>query len=319
MIYPRHLAAPLLACALFGGGAFAAQAPEQTAYNDPQAAVHALTQAAQAHDKAALRQIFGPGFRELLTGDNVQDDKNFNTFTEAVNQKCIVTPGAETNQLTLELGADAWPFPIPLVKGDKGWFFDTDAGKQEIINRHIGGDEMYAIAVCHAYVQAQRQYASSHKDAKGAGEYALKLRSTPGKKDGLCWRSTGVEAPPPLSPVVMDAEVAGTVGTSDVPTPFHGYLFKILKRQGSAAPGGKENYLVKGKMERGFALVAYPAQWGRSGIMTFIVGPDGQLFQSDLGEKTAQIAGRMKEYNPTENWALVTEDGVKDWETALVE
>ena len=201
--------------------------------------------------------------------------------------------------------------PIPLVKADGQWHFDTAAGKEEIINRHIGKDELHAIGVCRAYVAAQRQYASANPDAGGGAKYAQKFKSTPGKKDGLYWPAAENEPASPFGPLVAEAHAEGygkNQGTG--PHPFHGYYFRILTRQGKAAPGGKMNYLSHGNLTGGFALVAYPEHWDQSGIMTFIVNQDGKVFQRNLGEKTSRIAGAMKEYNPDSEWTLVPDQGV---------
>jgi hypothetical protein len=203
--------------------------------------------------------------------------------------------------------------PIPLVKTNGQWYFDTAAGKEEIINRHIGKDELHAIGVCRAYVTAQRQYASANPDAGGGAKYAQKFKSTPGMKDGLYWPSAENEPASPFGPLVAEAHAEGYVkhkGTGTGPHPFHGYYFRILTRQGQAAPGGKMNYLSHGNLTGGFALVAYPEHWDQSGIMTFIVNQDGKVFQQNFGEKTSRMVGAMKEYNPDSEWTLVPDQGV---------
>jgi hypothetical protein len=199
--------------------------------------------------------------------------------------------------------------PIPLVKADGQWHFDTAAGKEEIINRHIGKDELHAIGVCRAYVAAQRQYAGANSEAT---KYAQKFKSTAGMKDGLYWPAVGEEPASPFGPLVAQAHLEGfgpKMGTGV--KPFHGYYFRILTCQGKDAPGGKMNYMSGGNLTGGFALVAYPEHWDRSGIMTFIVNQDGKVYQRNLGEKTSQIAGAMKEYNPDSEWTLVQDEGVK--------
>jgi hypothetical protein len=202
--------------------------------------------------------------------------------------------------------------PIPLVKTGGQWHFDTAAGKEEIINRHIGKDELHAIGVCQAYVTAQQQYATLNKDANGKPTYALKFKSTPGKKNGLYWVAAEGEPASPFGPLVAEAHAEGYVGnTSKGPHPFHGYYFRILTRQGSAASGGKMNYVDHdGNLTKGFALVAYPEHWDQSGIMTFIVNQDGKVYQQCLGKKTCRIAAAMKEYDPDSHWTLVTDEGV---------
>jgi hypothetical protein len=200
---------------------------------------------------------------------------------------------------------------VPLVKADGQWHFDTAAGMNEIINRHIGKDELNAVGVCRAYVTAQRQYASANPDAGAGVKYARKFKSTPGKKDGLYWAAGANELASPFGPMVAEAHTEGYVRqTGKGPHPFHGYYFRILTRQGQAAPGGKTDYLLHGNLAKGFALVAYPENWDQSGIMTFIVNQDGKVFQRNLGEKTSRIAGGMKEYNPDGKWTLVQDEGV---------
>jgi len=197
------------------------------------------------------------------------------------------------------------------VKADGQWYFDTAAGKEEIINRHIGKDELCAIGVCRTYVTAQRQYANLNPATGGVVSYAQKFKSTAGKKDGLYWPVVEGEAASPFGPLVADAHAEGYVTHKSAgPHPFHGYYFKILTRQGEAAPGGKMNYLSDGNLTGGFALVAYPEHWDQSGIMTFIVNQDGKVYQRNLAEKTSRIAAAIKEYNPDSNWTLESDEGV---------
>ena len=279
--------------------------PAQQLFTSPAEAVTALQAATQAKDTAALNGIFGPEVKELLTGDKVQDANNAQRFATALAQSCNLVQEGD-DKITLEVGTNNWPMPIPLVETNGQWFFDTAAGKEEIINRHIGKDELHAIGVCRAYVIAQQQYASMN-----GGAYALKFKSTPGKKDGLYWPVTEDEPASPFGPLVAEAHVEGYHHHNGAgPQPFHGYYFRILTRQGDAASGGKINYLSNGNLTGGFALLAYPENWDQSGIMTFIVNQDGKVYQQNLGEKTSRIAGKMKEYNPDNEWSLVQDEGV---------
>ena len=278
----------------------------QRLFASPDEAIKALQAATRTKDKAALGEIFGSEVQELLTGDEVQDANNSKRFATSMAQGCTPVKEGE-DKITLEIGTNNWPMPIPLVKGNGQWHFDTAAGKEEIINRHIGKDEFHAIGVCRAYVAAQRQYASMNQ---GGTKYAQKFRSSPGKKNGLYWPSPGNESASPFGPLVAEAHTEGYAGNKVMPHPFHGYYFRILTRQGKAAPGGTMDYMSHGNLTRGFALVAYPEQWDRSGIMTFIVNQDGKVFQRNFGEKTTQIAGTMKEYNPDREWTLVQDEGV---------
>ena len=240
----------------------------------------------------------------------MQDANNARRFAAAVAQGCERVKDGE-DKIILEVGTNNWPYPIPLVKADGHWHFDTAAGKEEIINRHIGKDELHAIGVCRAYVAAQRQYAAATPAVDGAARYARKFKSTPGKKDGLFWPMTGNETESPFGPLVAEAHAEGSEAhKGTAPHPFHGYYFRILSRQGKAAPGGKQDYLSHGLMTGGFALVAYPENWDQSGIMTFIVNQDGKVYQRNLGKRSTRIAAALKEYNPDGEWTLVQDEGV---------
>lgn len=279
-------------------------------FASPDEAIQALQSAAASQNQAALNEIFGPEFKELSTGDAVQDANNARRFAAKMAQSCQQV-NAGDDKITLEVGTNNWPCPIPLVKADGQWHFDTAAGKEEIINRHIGKDELCAIGVCRTYVTAQRQYAQLNSTAGGVAHYAQKFKSSPGKQDGLYWPVTGNEAASPFGPLVAEAHAEGYVThKSPGPHAFHGYYFKILTRQGEAAPGGKMNYLSHGSLTGGFSLVAYPEYWGQSGIMTFIVNQDGKVYQRDFGEQTARIAPALKEYNPDHAWTLVPDEGI---------
>jgi hypothetical protein len=283
----------------------------QRTFASPEEAIKALLEATQSGDKAALNQIFGPDANLLLTGDEVQDANNAAKFAKVLAESCQQVPEGD-GKITLEVGTNNWPFPIPLVKTDSQWHFDTDAGKEEIINRHIGKDELHAIGVCSAYVDAQRQYATLNADGSGTVKYAQKFKSAPDKKDGLYWKTAEGEAASPFGALVAEAHVEGYGNNQQGsgPHPFHGYFFKILTRQGKDAPGGKMNYISHGNLTKGFALVAWPEHWDQSGVMTFIVNQDGKIYQRNLGEKTAKCAGSMKAYNPDSEWTLVQDQGI---------
>jgi hypothetical protein len=293
-----------------------AAAPVATAgqprlFASPEEATQALLAATKAKDKTAIHEIFGPQVHELLTsGDPVQDKLEFATFSKALAQMCnLVRKGDD--KIVLYIGAENWPFPIPLVKKDGQWFFDTAAGKDEIINRRIGEDEITAIGVCRAYVEAQREYASEDRMGDGVLRYAQKLMCTPGKRDGLYWEPADDEPLSPFGPLVAEArdEGYGQNHQKGHHQPFHGYVFRILTAQGAAAPGGQYNYIINGNMIAGFALVAYPAHWGEAGVMTFIVNQQGKVYQSNLGENSADIAAKMTEFNPDDQWTPVEEPG----------
>jgi len=281
-------------------------AQEEQVFSSPNGAVNALVVAATNHDTNALHLIFGPAGHELISPDMVQATAEYELFVQHLTQKTELTTNSDS-KLTLAIGADGWPFPIPLVKQDGQWFFDTVAGKEEILARRIGMDEIGAINVCNAYVDAQREYASQDRMGDGVLTYAQFLRSTPGTRDGLFWPTNQPgEELSPLGPLVAQARVDGYHHTAkmlnDEQAPYHGYYFKILTRQGKHAPGEKYNYIINGRMIAGFALVAWPAEWGNTGVMTFTVNQQGQIYQKNLGPKTVKLAKAMTAYDPDDTW-----------------
>ena len=282
----------------------AAGLPQQ--FSSPKKAVKALVAATQAGNHAALDAIFGPGVKELLSGDARQDAIEFAAFAKLIAQFSQLTRKAD-DRYVLNIGDQNWPFPIPLVKKDGAWFFDTAAGREEIINRRVGEDELIAIGVCRTYVTAQREFASEDRAGDGVLKYAQRLHSTAGQKDGLYWPVGPNEDPSPFGPLIAEVHAQGYGGKTaeGEPQPFHGYRFKILTAQGAAAPGGAYNYIINGNLIAGFALVAYPAHWGESGVMTFIVNQWGKVYQRNLGADSAAIAAEMTEFNPDQDWTPV--------------
>lgn len=282
----------------------ASAADEQT-FPTPQDALNALVVAATNNDTNAMRSIFGAEGQALVSPDVVQATEGFKLFVQHLTEKTQLVTNSDSN-LTLEIGADGWPFPIPLMKQDGQWFFDTAAGRDEILARRIGRDELGAINVCNAYVEAQREYAGQDRLGDGVLAYAQFLRSTPSTHDGLFWPTNSGAELSPLGPLVAQARVEGyhraAKMMNDEQAPYHGYYFKILTRQGKHAPGGKYDYIINGRMIAGFALVAWPAEWGNTGMMTFIVNQQGKVYQKNLGSKTAKIAGKMTVYDPDETW-----------------
>lgn len=279
----------------------------QQMFASPDDAMHALRVAVQADDQTALKQIFGPQFKSLLTGDKVQDANNARHFANAMAVNCHLERENE-KEYFVDVGTNDWPMPIPLMQANGQWYFDTVAGKEEIIDRHIGRDELTAIGVCRAYVNAQRQFAGMN-----GGAYALKFKSSPGKRDGLYWPSAAGEPASPFGALVAEAHVEG-YGSSESTGlhAFHGYYFRILKSQGPEAPDGKMDYMNGDTLKNGFALLAYPEHWNQSGVMTFLVGRDGTIYQHDFGEKTSRQAARIKEYNPDTEWSPVRDQGIPD-------
>jgi hypothetical protein len=280
-------------------------------FGSPQAAVAALKAAVEARDTNALHAIFGPVAHALVSADVVEAAEERELFVSRVKDKVNLVAQSDSRQ-ELQLGADGWPFPIPLIKQGGQWIFDTEAGKEEILNRRIGANELGALQVCRAYVQAQREYASEDRNADEVLEYAQHLRSTPGgAHDGLYWSTRTGDELSPLGPLVAQARGEGyrqqTKILTDEQSPYHGYYFKILTRQGKNAPGGKYNYIINGHMIAGFALVAWPADWGNTGVMTFIVNQRGRIYQKNLGPKTPSVALAMTAYDPDHTWMPANE------------
>jgi hypothetical protein len=273
----------------------------------PQAAAAALAAAANARDRVALRDLFGLATDELVATDLVQASNELSQFTLALNQTNRITPRSDS-QCLLEIGTNFWPFPIPIVKKDGQWFFDTEAGKDELLSRRIGRNELATLEVVRTYVEAQREYASRDHDGDDVLEYAQHLLSSPGSKDGLYWAPELDGEISPLGPLVADAQGEGynfhARADDSGPQPFHGYYFKVLTRQGKHAPGGKYDYVINGNMIGGFALLAWPAQYGESGIMSFIVNQQGRVYQRDLGPKTPKLASSIKSYDPGPGWVV---------------
>jgi hypothetical protein len=298
------LAAGLLMLALAILQACKSDKTEMAGYATANDAANALIAAAKAGDENALLAIFGPESKDLLySGDPVQDK---NAVTEFVGRYDVMHRWRklEDGSQVLVVGADNFPFPIPLKKNSEGrWFFDTSAGKEEILNRRVGRNELAVINLCGAVVDAQAEYyAQKHGGVK---QYAQKFISDPGQEDGLYWPEAPGQPQSPLGPLAAKATADGYKADPAHHQPFHGYYFAMLTKQGSDAPGGVKDYIVNGKMTGGFAVVAYPAKYGDSGVMTFIVNHDGVVLQKDLGKTTEQAAASITEFNPDKSWAIV--------------
>jgi Protein of unknown function (DUF2950) len=287
--------------------ALGAAAVKQKTFSAPEEGVKALIDAMKKNDMKEILQILGPEAKPFLeTGDPVSDRETRERFVKSYEESNKLVKSGDTKAV-LEVGKDAWPLPIPLVKENGGWRFDTEEGKEEIINRRIGRNELDVIQVCLAVVDAEREYYQRDPDGDKLLQYAQKFISTKGKRDGLYWQTKPDEQPSPLGPLVARARGEGYKGADGKSIPYHGYYYKILTGQGKDAPGGSYDYLVRGKMMGGFGMVAYPAQYGSSGIMTFIVNHDGVVYQKDLGPKTASIAQSMTRFNPDKTWTAVKE------------
>lgn len=281
----------------------AAQQPSQRTFDSPGKAVQAMVLALKAGDTNELMQILGPNAKEVLfSGDPVADKNNRNQVVEKYEEmrRLVVEPD---KSVTLYIGAENWPFPIPLVKSKGDWYFDTGAGKQEILFRRIGRNETDTVDTLQSLVDAQKEYESQPRDGD-VRQFAQKFLSDEGKHDGLYWKSAPGQPLSPMGPLIADAAQEGYKKKANGPTPFHGYIYRVLFSQGKNAPGGAMDYMTKGKLTRGFALVAYPADYRNSGVMTFIVGKDGVVYQKDLGPRTASIAVAMTQYNPDKSWQI---------------
>lgn len=295
---PRVAAVAILFAACFAAPS-AAQQPGQKTFASPEEASKALAAATQNNNDRALLEIFGPDGKEIVTsGDPVQDAEHHANFTRRYQQmhRLVKEPNGET---TLYVGAENWPLPIPIMNKGNAWYFDTDAGKKEILFRRVGRNEMSAIKVCQELAAAEQEYYSSHHN-----EYAQKIFSDEGQRNGLYWKAAEGETQSPIGPLVAEAVSEGYTppGHGEPRTPFRGYFYHILIRQGKDAPAGAKDYIVNGKMTEGAAFIAYPAEYRSSGVMTFIVGKDGVVYEKDLGKKTEALAKAMKEFNPNAGW-----------------
>ncbi len=281
-----------------------AQQTGQKEFSSPEAASDALVAAMQSNDEKTMLAVLGPDAKQLVSsGDNTEDARSRANFVQRYldMHRLVKEPDGST---TLYIGAKNWPTPIPLVKKGSSWYFDTEAGKKEILFRRIGRNELSTIRVCEALAAAEKEYHAAH-----GNEYARKIYSDEGQQDGLYWKPAAGEPQSPIGPLVAAAVAQGYApGAGNAPTPYRGYYFHILTQQGKNGPGGAKSYLVNGKMADGFAFVAFPAEYRSSGVMTFIVGSDGVVYQKDLGKDTRVIAEAMKKYEPDSTWHKVEEN-----------
>jgi len=293
---PKLAAVALLLAGCFPAGAMAQQQGQKT-FSSAEEASNALVTAAQSNDEKAMLEILGPEGKQIVSsGDDAEDAQNRANFVRRYEEmhRLVKEPDGTT---TLYIGAENWPTPIPLVNKGTLWYFDTEAGKKEILYRRIGRNEISTIRVCLEFVAAEKEYSTQHD------EYAQKVFSDEGQQNGLYWKAAESEPQSPIGPLLASAIADGYAKAQNAaPTPYRGYYFRMLTRQGKNAPGGAKSYIVNGKMTEGFALVAYPAEYGSSGVMTFIVDEDGVVYQKDLGQKTEVLAKAMKEYNPGSGW-----------------
>jgi len=337
----------ILGAAFLSGGSFfvsvaSAQTAGQATFNTPEEAVKALVAAAKDENRTALEKIFGSDYKQLLSGDPIEDKKDLDNFSAAVQESAQLQQ-VDATKYTMTAGHFEWPAPIPVVQKDGKWFFDTASGVEAIQDRRIGENELSAIETCRAYAMAQWEYFTEGDwDHDGVREYAKRIISTPGNHDGLFWETDGDENKSPLGMSVAaaqaraEAKASGAPGVAPKPsattgaapqaaaaqadakaeaaelekislpqTPYYGYFFKILTAQGPNAPGGKYSYIINGNMIAGYALVAYPSKWSVTGVMTFIINQQGRVYEKNLGADTAKLAAAMTVYNPDLTWKLV--------------
>jgi hypothetical protein len=288
-----------------------AEGVKQRTFDSPEEAVKALVEALKSEDTKDLEAIFGPGSKDLVSsGDPVADKMEYEGFVKRYEEKSNLQEES-AEKVVLCVGNENWPLPIPIVKKDALWRFDTKEGKEEILARRIGRNEWSVIQFCLAYVDAQREYALKDRDGDGLMEYAQKFISDKGKKNGLYWEVKEGEEQSPMGPLAAEANKQGYPSKAGTHWPYLGYYYRILKAQGKNAPGGAYDYLVKGKMIGGFALVAYPATYASSGVMTFVVNHDGVVYQKDLGKDTEKAAQAMKLFNPDSTWKKVEEKDLR--------
>jgi hypothetical protein len=290
----------------FSARSIAQQAGQKT-FSSAESASDALVTAAQSNDEKAMLAILGPDAKHIVSsGDDTEDAEGRANFVRKYREmhRLMKEPDGTT---TLYIGAENWPTPIPLVNKGNSWHFDTEAGKMEILFRRIGRNEMSTIRVCQELVAAEKEYhAAEH------GEYAQKMFSDEGQHNGLYWKAADGEPQSPIGPLVASAVAEGYVkGQGGPPTPYRGYYYRVLTRQGKDTPGGRKSYIINGKMTEGFAFVAYPAEYKSSGVMTFIVDEDGVVYQKDLGKKTEALAKAIKEYNANSSWQKAEEQQVE--------
>jgi len=285
------------------GFAMVTAATAQQSFKTPQEAAETLVTAVRAGDRKAVNAILGPGAEQIISsGDATQDENTRKVFLAAYDARHSIQTSGDKSA-TLLIGPDDYPFAIPIAKKDDTWMFDTAAGRIEVLARRIGRNELAAVQVCLAYYDAQYEYAETMPKIDDMAVYAQRVVSSPGKKDGLYWPSEEGQQQSPLGEAVAAASLRGyRVGSGE---PFHGYYYKILTRQGPKAPGGAHDFIVDGKMIGGFALIAWPAEYGNSGITTFLISHDGVVYEKDLGKDTRRIASRTTVFNPDETWRRV--------------
>lgn len=306
----RPAAVALLVLLFIAPTTDAAPPSDRTHYGSPEEALNALKQAAAADDRETLRSLFGPEVALIASGDPAQDAADLKSFAGRLEKVANLVRDSD-DRVLLHVGVEGFPFPVPIVRQDDVWYFNTEEGVDEILNRRVGENEFNAIRVCRGYVAAQYEYFALDRDADGMLEYAQRLASTPGKHGGLYWETGPSEQVSPLGPLVAAARAEGYTSpgaaAGSATQPYHGYVYKLLTRQGKEAPGGEFDYVINGNMVAGFALIAYPAEWGSSGVMTFTVNANGKVYEKNLGENTVNVAASISAYDPDDTWRLAGE------------
>jgi hypothetical protein len=313
LLWQRLLAALMTGALLFTLVLiFASRAGAQTSptqggktFATPQEAANALIDAAEKYDEAALKEVLGPDSYDIVhTGEPARDSEKTKEFAAHARVKMNLELNKTKTRATMVIGAEDWPFPVPLVKAGKSWFFDTKTGRREILLRRIGQNELDAIEICRGYVEAQHEYALKRREGYDVNQYAQRIISTEGKQDGLAWRKADGTWEGPIGEKVAAAIAQGYTQRTE---PYHGYFFKVLKGQGPAAPLGQLDYVIKGVMIGGFALIASPAQYRNTGVKSFMVSQDGVVYEKDLGPQTLEFFKGMERFNPDRSWKPVIE------------
>ena len=286
-------------------GAQTSAAPGGKTFATAQDAANALIDAAEKYDEAALKEVLGPDSYDIIhTGEPARDSEKTKEFAAHARVKMSIELNKAKTRATMIVGADDWPFPVPIVKAGKSWFFDTKTGRREILLRRIGQNELDAIEICRGYVEAQHEYALKKREGYDVNQYAQRIISTEGKQDGLAWRKADGTWDGPIGEKVAAAIAQGYTQRTE---PYHGYFFKVLKGQGPAAPLGQLDYVIKDVMIGGFALIASPAQYRNTGVKSFMVSQDGVVYEKDLGPQTLEFFKGMERFNPDKSWKPVIE------------
>jgi len=295
-----------LLCALaliFVGPAGAQTTPRSKTFATPQDAANSLVDAAEKYDEPALAEILGPDSNDIIhTGEPARDSDKCKEFARQARAKMSIEVNKTNNRATMIVGEENWPFPVPIVKAGKGWFFDSRTGRREILLRRIGQNELDAIQICRGYVEAQHEYALKRREGYEVNQYAQRIISSEGKQDGLAWKKADGTWEGPVGEKIATAIAQGYANRTE---PYHGYFFKVLKGQGPAAPLGQLDYVIKGVMIGGFALIASPAQYRNTGVKSFIVSQDGVVYEKDLGPQTLEFFKGMERFNPDRSWTPV--------------